>query len=184
MEKLMASSGNAAADPMAHFFGRQKKIMEINPNHPLMEGLLSRLSAGEPTKEMEADVKLLYDAALMHSGYELKNPASFAHRVEDMIRAKYGVEPLSEESKKEAEAAEEDSGPADPMDAFANMGNMMGGMGGNAGMGGSGMNMDDFNFDDMPDFNAPADHSHPEGDADAISSEPKPAASEGEKDEL
>ena len=152
MEKLMASNSGGESAPMAAFFGKQKKIIEINPTHPLMEGLLAKLvDQPEPSKELDSDVKLLYDAALLHSGYELKNPASFAHRVEDMIRAKYGVEPLSEEAKAAAEEVEPEE-PANPMDMFGSMG------GAGAGM------------DGMPDFGN-FDFGNMSEDADATEGE-------------
>ena len=175
MEKLMAGNVGGSADPMSKFFASQKKVMEINPNHPLMEGLLSRVIENATDKQFESDIRLLYDAALMHSGYELKNPASFAFRVEDMIREKYHVEPLSEASKKEALEAEETDD--------AGMGGMpdlsgMGGMPDMDSMGGM-PNMDDFDFDSNPDFNTKS----PTEDGDAAS-EPKGESTVEEKDEL
>jgi len=154
MEALMKqNSNNGDANPMAQFFGKQKKIMEINPNHPLIIGLLNRLdtlggvAAAVEDKVLEKDMRLLYDAALMHSGYELKNPASFAHRVEDMIRIKYGIEPL-----KEQEPEEEEGPAANPMDIFSAM-NQDEGMG-------------NFDFSNMPDFGgADLDDSAATGDA-------------------
>jgi len=96
-------------DPMAAFFGKQKKVIEINPSHLLMEGLLAKINENPSSipADMESDMKMLYDAALLHSGYDLKDPAVFAHRVEDMMRVKYGITPLPEPSLQE-EVDEED----------------------------------------------------------------------------
>jgi len=143
MEKLM-NSNSGGNDIMASFFRGQKKLIEINPNHPLMEGLLKQVTELQPfakttgegaidrtpaqeqaLKDLEKDVRLLYDASMLHSGYELKNPAVFAHRVEDMIRAKYGVAPLSADQKK---ADEQDEALADE-DMFGGFGNTGNGMG-------------------------------------------------------
>lgn len=98
MEKLMKAHKD---EPMYAFFGTQKKIIEINPSHPLIEGLLKKAVDDLKSPELEADLRLLYDAALIHSGFELNDPAIFAHRIEDMIRSRYGLDPLPKEKKVE-----------------------------------------------------------------------------------
>jgi len=107
-------------DFMASFMLKQKKIIEINPNHPLMESLLKKMGTDSVSIELGEDVQLLYDAALLHSGYELKNPALFAHRVEDMIRAKYGLDRLPEESMKQQ--VDEDDKAGNPLDFLKSAG--------------------------------------------------------------
>jgi len=163
MEKLMGSNSGSGGpnDMMSAFFAKQKKIMEINPNHPLMQGLLQKIISLQPAveevkesteetkdakkkpavpmivnKELASDMKILFDAALIHSGYELKSPAIFAQRVEDMIRAKYGVEKLSEE------AFEAEEKIAEAQESAGGMDDMFGAGG-----------MPDFNMDGMGDFN-------------------------------
>lgn len=141
-------------DFMASFMLRQKKVMEINPNHPLMESLLKKVQTdSSPSIEFDEDVQLLYDAALLHSGYELKNPSLFAHRVEDMIRAKYGLDRLPEDIKK-AKTGEDEV--QDPMDF------LKGAAGADfPGFGSSGMmdDMSSFPEGDMNDAHD-EDHSH------------------------
>jgi len=111
-------------DPMFALFGRQKKVIEINPNHPLIIGLLEKAkvvaSAGEENVDQEttqlksnlqSHIKLLYETALLHSGYELPNPAAFAHRVETLLRDQVGVNRPSPQETPEEE--EEEPSPFD-----------------------------------------------------------------------
>lgn len=197
MERLMkANASGGKDDPMAAFFGRQKKILEINPNHPLIIGLLARVKADQADgaqpdavaqKELVKDIRLLYDASLLHSGYELKNPAAFATRVEDMLRSKYNVEPLPQEDVLAAEQADNDDAARGPggfdMPDFGDMG----------GMGGMGGGDEDFSkyMDAMKDHDAAAPSTGEHSDASDIESNPEaPAAAAAstsereEKDEL
>ncbi|CAJ0878698.1 16970_t:CDS:2 [Entrophospora sp. SA101] len=55
------------------FYEKQKRILEINPNHPLILGLLDQVendSVNDNTKEM---VNLLYETTLIRSGYSIKD---------------------------------------------------------------------------------------------------------------
>jgi heat shock protein beta len=58
---------------LKEFYAKQKKILEINPNHPLILGLLEKAeneSFDTSTKEM---VRVLYETTLIRSGYSLKD---------------------------------------------------------------------------------------------------------------
>lgn len=58
---------------LKEFYAKQKKILEINPNHPLILGLLEKVendSFDTNTKEM---VRVLYETTLIRSGYSLKD---------------------------------------------------------------------------------------------------------------
>jgi len=57
---------------MSKFYANQKKILEINPNHPLILGLLEKAKSGfdDTTKEL---VHVLYETNLIRSGYQLKD---------------------------------------------------------------------------------------------------------------
>ncbi|MBI2336103.1 MAG: molecular chaperone HtpG [Deltaproteobacteria bacterium] len=80
MEQMLKSLGQAV--PV------QKKILEINPNHPLLE-VLQRLYESDHTSAQFADyVQLLLDQALLTEGAELTNPKGLSKRISDlMVRA-------------------------------------------------------------------------------------------------
>ncbi|KAF9429580.1 hypothetical protein BGZ94_010231 [Podila epigama] len=103
MERIMENQAkvNLDQDPMHNFMKSQKKILEINPGHPLIQGLLER--ATKDSKGYETDLhfqemaRVLYDITLVRSGYSLKeNVKSFAKRVENMLRVNLNVDPSAE----------------------------------------------------------------------------------------
>ncbi|TPX51144.1 hypothetical protein SeMB42_g02018 [Synchytrium endobioticum] len=97
MEKIMAAQAFQTGDNfMRDFYANQKKIMEINPAHPIITSLLTKvenidsLSADE-LKHLKETVHVLYETTLLRSGWDLKNTNDFAARVEKVIRTNLGV---------------------------------------------------------------------------------------------
>jgi len=61
------------------------KTLEINPDHPLIKELKSRIDQNE-SDPVAADIAdILYDTASLTSGYSISNPADFARRVLKMM---------------------------------------------------------------------------------------------------
>ena len=74
------------------FYSMQKKTMEINPRHPLIKELQRRVSEDE-TDETTSDLaRVLYETALLRSGYVLQDSGDFAGRIERMMRLSLGVD--------------------------------------------------------------------------------------------
>ncbi|KAF9130776.1 hypothetical protein BGW39_002686 [Mortierella sp. 14UC] len=102
MERLMEGQAKQNKDATMHqFMKNQKKILEINPGHPLIVGLLERASKDpkglEQDKHFQEMTKVLYDITLVRSGYTLKEGVkAFAGRVENMLRANLGVDEAAE----------------------------------------------------------------------------------------
>ena len=70
----------------------QKKILEINPRHPLIKELQRRVE-NEDHDETTADLaRVLYETAVLRSGYALKDSSDFAGRIERMLRLSLGVD--------------------------------------------------------------------------------------------
>jgi molecular chaperone HtpG len=61
----------------------QKRILELNPGHPLIQNL-ERRSEAEP-HSVAAWIELLYDQALIAEGSPLENPAAFAQRLTSLL---------------------------------------------------------------------------------------------------
>ena len=102
------SGGDSAQN---YYFG-QKKIVEINPGHPLIKEMLKRVEADSSDKRSKDLVELMFDSATLRSGYELQNMAGFADRIETMMRSAMNISPdekIDEEPDFE-EVAEEESG--------------------------------------------------------------------------
>ena len=74
MRKIMEAAGQKAP-------GENKRIFEINPSHPLIEKL-----GGETNEDRFSDLaRLLYDQALLAEGSQLKEPATFVHRLNKLL---------------------------------------------------------------------------------------------------
>eukprot|EP00051_Salpingoeca_urceolata_P035572 m.30427 g.30427 ORF g.30427 m.30427 type:complete len:837 (-) comp9433_c0_seq1:60-2570(-) len=131
MERIMSSQAYAkAGDTQNSFYAKQKKTLEINPRHPLIKNLLSRVAELEGDKQDDDEYKtttielsqVLIDTARLRSGFLLQDSASFASRIEKVLRMSVGV-PLDEAVEEEPEypadapaAAEEEEVDADEDD--------------------------------------------------------------------
>merc|ERR1712178_549391 len=92
MEKVMKSQ--AFADQSKFEFMKSKRMFEINPRHPMIIELNSRIKEGktdEPTKDM---IMSLYLSAVVAAGYQLmpEDAQDFNERVSRMVTAGLGVE--------------------------------------------------------------------------------------------
>jgi HSP90 family molecular chaperone len=56
--------------------GSNKKILELNPNHPIVKELLDRVKDSESSvdKDTEDYAKMMTETALVNSGYSINNP--------------------------------------------------------------------------------------------------------------
>ena len=102
-----------------------KKALEINPHHGVMKVLLERIKAASGTEEgVSADTKeyvdLLFQMALVNSGFSIDEPQSLTEPLEKLIRVGFGVPrdaPIEEiEIELESEENEEmqEEGQAEP----------------------------------------------------------------------
>lgn len=62
-----------------------KKILELNPDHPIIKKLLTLVNNDEKEKVSEMS-KLLYDTARLTSGFQVENPIEFSSRIYESIR--------------------------------------------------------------------------------------------------
>merc|ERR1712216_174706 len=111
MEKVMKSQ--AFADQSKFEFMKSKRMFEINPRHPMIVELNSRIKdekADDSTKDM---IMSLYLSAVVGAGYQLmpEDAQDFSERVTRMVTAGLGVEAdaeLAPELEIAEEAEEED----------------------------------------------------------------------------
>ena len=85
MERILKSQ--AFADPTRAQVMHAKKIMEINPRHPIIAGMLGKLDKdGEDASGEVADVgRVLYDVSLLNSGFSLEEPAEYSARIFKLV---------------------------------------------------------------------------------------------------
>ncbi len=77
MEKLLSATGQAMPP--------QKRILELNPNHPVLEKLGAIFEEDSDAPEIADYAQLLHGQALLAEGGELPNPGKFAKLVADLM---------------------------------------------------------------------------------------------------
>merc|ERR1712167_554295 len=88
---------------------------EINPNHPVVTDLLSKVKANKEDTAAMDTAQVLFQTALLESGYDVSDPTSLVNRVYRLMSKELGVDPdapLSEveiPEEEEEEAEEEDT---------------------------------------------------------------------------
>eukprot|EP01121_Diplochlamys_sp_Union-15-3_P016224 TRINITY_DN5482_c0_g2_i2.p1 TRINITY_DN5482_c0_g2~~TRINITY_DN5482_c0_g2_i2.p1 ORF type:complete len:693 (+),score=171.87 TRINITY_DN5482_c0_g2_i2:350-2428(+) len=97
MERIWKSQ--ALSDQRArkqYSYSTGQKILEINPYHPIIKNLLSRISNDDEDPRAEDAASVLYDAAVLNSGYALDEPTEFASRVHKMLAVSLNLDPDAE----------------------------------------------------------------------------------------
>ena len=62
-----------------------KKIMEINPSHPIIKALCERIKTNKESKSNKDLIWLLYDTTLLSSGFTNNDPVQFSNRILKLI---------------------------------------------------------------------------------------------------
>lgn len=93
MERITRAQAyqKSGGDSMSNYYFSQKKILEINAGHPLIKELLRRVEADASDPRAKDLVQLMFEAATLRSGYELRDTADFADRIESMLRSAMNI---------------------------------------------------------------------------------------------
>jgi len=90
MERIMKAQ--ALRDTSTMGYMAAKKHLEINPDHSIIENLRQRAEADKNDKSVKDLVMLLFETALLSSGFSLEDPQVHAQRIHRMIKLGLGID--------------------------------------------------------------------------------------------
>lgn len=115
MERIMKAQ--ALRDNAMAGYMKSKKIMEINPDHAIIKTIKEKIEASgdaEDDSSISDLVHLLYETALISSGFSLEDSTDFAGRIHRMIKLGLGLDASEQEEEEEEVGGESAPYSADP----------------------------------------------------------------------
>ncbi|KAF3949279.1 hypothetical protein CMV_024836 [Castanea mollissima] len=88
MERLMKAQ--ALGDTSSLEFMRGRRILEINPDHPIVKDLKAACKNEPDSTDAKRAVELLYDTALISSGFSPDSPAELGNKIYEMMEMALG----------------------------------------------------------------------------------------------
>merc|ERR1712032_979548 len=103
-ERVMKAQSFQNKDQINLMSGR--KTLEVNPNHPVVVDLLNKVKGDKEDKAALDTAQVLFQTALIESGYEIADPSALVNRVYRLMSKELGVDP--DAPIKEVEVPEEE----------------------------------------------------------------------------
>jgi len=108
MERIMKAQALRDSSTMGYMAA--KKHLEINPDHPIVKALKTKVDADKNDKSVKDLVILLFETSLLSSGFSLENPQTHGERIFRMIKMGLGID------EDEVETVGEDAAKPTPAD--------------------------------------------------------------------
>ncbi|XP_047970063.1 heat shock protein 90-5, chloroplastic-like [Salvia hispanica] len=120
MERLMRAQ--TLGDQSSLEFMRGRRILEINPDHPVVKDLNAACKNAPDNVDAKRAVELLYDTALISSGFTPDSPAELSSKIYEMMAmalgGRWGRSEDDEEGEGDSNAASEaDAGAAEAVES-------------------------------------------------------------------
>merc|ERR1711957_638007 len=90
-EKVMKAQSMQNKDQVSMMSGR--KTLEVNANRPVVVDLLAKIKADKEDAPALDTAQVLFQTALIESGYEIADPSALVNRVYRLMSKELGVDP-------------------------------------------------------------------------------------------
>jgi len=109
MERIMKAQ--ALRDTSTMGYMAAKKHLEINPDHSIVANLKEKADVDKNDKSVKDLVLLLFETALLSSGFSLEDPATHSQRIHRMIKLGLGIDEDDDAPMEDTVASTDDMPP-------------------------------------------------------------------------
>jgi len=109
MERIMKAQ--ALRDTSTMGYMAAKKHLEINPDHSIVANLKEKADVDKNDKSVKDLVLLLFETALLSSGFSLEDPATHSQRIHRMIKLGLGIDEDEDAPMEDTVASTDDMPP-------------------------------------------------------------------------